>query len=179
MSLNINSLVGHIAQFLNLVDETHPDIIVLTETWLKPSLDNQIFSLSEYKIIRRDRTLKHVNNGPYIRGGGVACLIHNSLKVKVLHISASDHLNQPEFLIVDVTLRTGSHLLLSCIYRRPRGMFLTEFFEVYSKLAPNFKNIIITGDLNCNLLENSYVTNHLKEFITVFFILRTLWSYIS
>ncbi|XP_057333978.1 uncharacterized protein LOC130673083 [Microplitis mediator] len=45
-------------------------------------------------------------------------------------------------------------------------MFLTEFFDIYSKLAPNFKNIVIAGDLNCNLLENSYVANHLKDFIT-------------
>lgn len=96
----------------------------------------------------------------------MACLIHNSLKAKVLHISTSDHINQPEFLIVDVTIRNGPHLLLSCIYRRPKGMFLTEFFDIYFKLAPNFKNIIIAGDLNCNLMEDSYTTNHLKDFIT-------------
>ncbi|CAG5109297.1 Protein of unknown function [Cotesia congregata] len=158
--LNVRNLVSHVAQFLNLVHETHPDIIILTETWLKPSLNNQIFSLSDYTIVRRDRTLKHADSGRFIKGGGVACLIHNSLKVKALHISASDHINQPEFLIVD------NWLTSLAIYRRPKGMFLTEFFDIHSKLAPNFKNIIIAGDLNCNLMENSYTTNHLKDFIT-------------
>ncbi|CAG5102804.1 Protein of unknown function [Cotesia congregata] len=122
----------------------------------------------EVQVIRRGRILKHADIGNYIRGGGEACLIHNSLRVKVLHISASNHLNQPEFLIVDVTLRNSCHLLLSCIYRRLKGMLLTEFFNVHSKLAPNYKNIIIAGDLNCNLLENSYTANHLKDFIIEF-----------
>ncbi|CAG5100599.1 Protein of unknown function [Cotesia congregata] len=145
---------------------TKPDIIVLVETWLKPSIDNNIFSLDDYFIIRRDRILKHTDTNRYIQGGGIACLIHRSLKAKVLHISTSDHLNQPEFMIVDVTLTSGSHLLLSCVYRRPKGLFLNEFFDIFSKLYPNFNNIIIAGDLNCNLLDDSYTANHLKNFIT-------------
>lgn len=96
----------------------------------------------------------------------MGCLVDKSFKVKILHISSSDHINQPKFLIMDVTLTTGVHLLLSCIYRRPKGLFLTEFFDIYAKLAPNYSNIIIAGDLNCNLLDNSYTANHLKDFIT-------------
>ncbi|XP_057329879.1 uncharacterized protein LOC130670488 [Microplitis mediator] len=142
-----------------------PDIIILTETWLKPSTDNSIFSLDDYIAVRKDRTLQHSNTGRYIQGGGVACLVHKSLKVKILHISSSEHVNQPEFFKTDVTLATGTHLLLCGIYRRPKGLFLNEFFDIYAKLAPNFKNIIIAGDLNCNLLENSCTTNHLKNFI--------------
>lgn len=82
----------------------------------------------------------------------------------MLHLSTSDHLNQPEFLISDITLTNGSHLLLSCVYRRPKGLFLNDFFDIFGKLAPNYNNIIIAGDLNCNLLENSYTANHLKDF---------------
>ncbi|XP_044575217.1 uncharacterized protein LOC123259023 [Cotesia glomerata] len=159
------NVIGHIAQFLDLVNNTTPDIIVLVETWLKPSLDYESLSLDEYFTIRRDRILKHIDTGRFIQGGGVACLIHKSLKTKVLHISTSDHLSQPEYLIVDVTLITGAHLLLSCIYRRPKGFFLNEFFDIHSRLASNYNNIIIAGDLNCNLLEDSYTANHLKDFI--------------
>lgn len=166
LSLNINSLVGHLARFLGLVDQTKPDIIILTETWLKLSFDNSIFSLDDYIAIRRDRILKHPDTDRFVQVGGVACLVHKSMKVKVLHMSTSDHLNQPGFLIVDITLVSGSHLLLSCIYRRPKGLFLNEFFDIYSRLSPNYNNIIIAGDFNCNLLEDSYTAIHLQNFIT-------------
>lgn len=149
-----------------LVSLKKPDIIILVETWLKPSLDNSICSLDDYTIIRRDRVLKHPDTDCYIKGGGVACLVHKSLKVKVLYISTSYHLNQPEFLIVNITLITGSQLLLSCIYRRPKELFLTEYFDIFYKLAPNFNNMIIAGDLNCNLLQYTYTANHLRDFIT-------------
>ncbi|XP_044585968.1 uncharacterized protein LOC123266005 [Cotesia glomerata] len=159
------NLIGHTAQFLNLINDTQPNIIILVETRLKPLHDNSIFLLNGYNIVRRDRTLKHADTGCYIQGGGVACLVHESVEVKVLHISTSDYLNQPEYLIADVTLFSGSHLLLSCIYRRPKGLFLNEFFDIFSRFAPNFNNIIIAGDLNCNLLDDSYTARHLKDFI--------------
>lgn len=47
-----------------------------------------------------------------------------------------------------------------------KDFFLIEFFDIYSKLAPNFNNIIIASDLNCNLLDNSTTANHLKDFIS-------------
>lgn len=168
LSLNISSLVGHIAQFISLVDELKPHIITLTETWLKPIHDDSIFMLKDYTVFRRDRILKHPDTGRFVVGGGVACLIHNSLKANTLYIyiSISEHLNQPEFLILDVASHTGSHLLLSVVYRRPAGNLLDKFFDIHSNLMSNYKNSIITGDLNCDLLDSTSVSNHLKNFIT-------------
>lgn len=64
-----------------------------------------------------------------------------------------------------MTLTTGPHILLSCVYRRPRGLLLNDFFNIYLKLGPDFKNCIIAGDLNCNLLVSDTAANHLKTFI--------------
>lgn len=164
--MNINSFNGHIAQFVDLVAGTKPHIIALTETWLKSAHDNSIFSLDNYSIFRRDRGLVHPETGRHVMGGGVACLIHNSLKAKIVHVSFSDHINQPEYIILDVVSNSAMHLLLSVIYRRPKGNLLNEFFETIMKMMPNYNNLIITGDLNCDLLESSYISNHLKSFIS-------------
>lgn len=66
------------AQFLALVNDIKPDIIFLVETWLKLWLDNSVFSLPDYTVVRRDRGLIHDNTGRHIQGGGIACLVRNS-----------------------------------------------------------------------------------------------------
>ncbi|CAG5073918.1 Similar to gprs: Serine-enriched protein (Drosophila melanogaster) [Cotesia congregata] len=166
LAYQIINFNGHVAQFLDLVAETEPHIIALTETWLKLVHDDSVFSLDNYTIFRRDRNLTHPETGRSVMGGGVACLVHKTLKAKLIHISVSDHVNQPEYLILDVVSGTGNHLLLSVIYRRPQGNLLNDFFDIISKLMTNYKNLIITGDLNCDLLESTYISKHLKSFIS-------------
>lgn len=150
---------------MDLVAEIQPHVIAVTETWLKPTHDNSIINLNNYTIFRRDRNIINPDTGRFLMGGGVACLIHKSLKAKILYTPITQHLNEPEFQILDITSTTGEHLLLSVIYRRPNGNLLNEFFEIHSNLATNFKNIVITGDLNCDLLSSAYFSNHLKTFI--------------
>lgn len=164
LSSNINSLNSHIEEFLNLVAEIQSHIITLTETWLKDNYDNSVFNLKDFIIFRRDRNSpRHWTT--HERGGGVACLIHNSLKAKVLYVSISNHLNQPEYLILDIISPSGVRLLLSVIYRRSKGNLLNEFFDIFNKYAIQSKNFIIT-DLNCDLISFSYVSNHLKTLIS-------------
>ncbi|CAG5096869.1 Protein of unknown function [Cotesia congregata] len=156
---------SNINQLTNLVAEIQPHIVALTETWLKPIINNSLFNLDNYTIFRRDRNVTHSDTGRLLKGRGVACLIHRTLKATLLHISTSDHLNEPEFLIIDITSTSGSHIILSVIYRRPGGNLL-NFFDIHSKLTTKYKNFIITGDLNCDLLDSTYTSNHLKTFIS-------------
>lgn len=52
--LNIRSLV-HIIDLLNLtLVETNLDIICLTETWLKPNVDSNLFLIDGYCLERND-----------------------------------------------------------------------------------------------------------------------------
>lgn len=166
LSLIIHSYLNHIAQIKDLVAEVKLHVIFLAETWLRPTVGNNIFSLEDYTVIRRDRGLLRDDKDCYVRGGELACIVHKSFEVKALHVSAPTELNQPEYIIADVTLTTGVHLLLYCIYRRPKENLLFDFFNIYSKFAPNFKNSIIVGDLNCDLLKSDSASNHLKLFIS-------------
>lgn len=138
----------------------------MVETWLKPHVSNNLLNLPDYTIFRKDRNLIHPATGRFVQGGGVACCIRKRmLKAQVLHSSFLDDINTPEFLILDVTLADGTHLLLASVYRRPNGHTLHNFFNVFANYSANFSNMIIAGDLNCNLLETGWAANHLKTFI--------------
>ena len=53
-TLNITKLL----EFQTFVYNTQPDIIILNETWLKPSIKNsEVLSENAYKIFRVDRSI--------------------------------------------------------------------------------------------------------------------------
>ncbi|XP_044577583.1 uncharacterized protein LOC123260519 [Cotesia glomerata] len=123
--LFICSTVFYDDQDLDLVADTKPHIIAITETWLKPLQDNSLLNLENFTVFRRDRGLTHSDNGCFIKGGGVACLVHKSLKAKVIYVPNTNNINQPEYLILEVISQTGNRLLLSVIYRRPQESSIT------------------------------------------------------
>ena len=109
-----------------------------------------------YYIIRLDSENKE--------GGGVSCYIHDSLRAFTLAISPSSFSNSPKFLILDVRGGNFQPLLFNSMYRRSKGANSNKYVNTLPKYSPNYKNIIITGDLNCNLLTTLYEPNHLRDF---------------
>ena len=59
----------------------------------------------------------------------------------------------------------ASKLLLAVVYRHEESHVLTEFFHVIDELAQSYKNIIILGDFNVNVLKNSIHSRHLLDAI--------------
>lgn len=100
-----------------------------------------------------------------MQGGGVACYIHDSLTYRVLDASQNSQLNYPEFLILDIKFRSGASLLLAVVYRRPNGLLLSEFIVKLNLYSSAFKNVVIAGDLNCNLLTTNFESSFLRNFI--------------
>lgn len=135
-------------------------IISISETWLHSHIQDALVHIDDYYLIRNDREGKE--------GGGVACYIHNSLKVNILHTSPNLFSNSPEYIIFDVRLSNSEPLLYASLYRRPEGRLLHDFISVFNRFAHGYKNIIISGDLNCNVLKNNFEAQHLKDFIFSF-----------
>lgn len=96
-------------------------------------------------------------------GGGVACYIHNSLKVKFLASSPSAFSNSPEFIILEIRSTDSRPLLFSSIYRRPKALLLNDFTFPFNQFSHSYQNIIIAGDLNCNLLRPSFEFCYLHD----------------
>ena len=54
-SLNIQSLLPKILPLRRVIADTGADIIVLSETWLKPRVPNRLVTFPGYQLIRADR----------------------------------------------------------------------------------------------------------------------------
>ena len=72
--LNSRSINNKIRDIEAMENTNAHDLIAITETWLKPSIDNcELFQGNVYQILRRDR-----EHG--VRGGGVMhCLLYENL----------------------------------------------------------------------------------------------------
>ena len=152
---NANSLRGHM-DFVRLHFCTHfHHVISISETWLHAGVSDDLVTLSDYFLIRNDRVGRV--------GGGVACYVHNSLRAAVVDVSESDLIDDVEYLIIDIRLPDGVSILFASVYRRPKGHLLNKFVEKLSSVSHLYNNIIIGGDLNCDLLNNSFEANHLKD----------------
>lgn len=68
-------------------------------------------------------------------------------------------------MVISVTYNNRDSILFALVYRRPKGMLFNNFNGEFCKYYPNFKNVIITGDFNCDLVSNSYESNYLREMI--------------
>lgn len=54
------------------------------------TIDNNVFLLHDYTVVRIDRSLMRTDSRYYIRGGGVACFIHKSFKTRILPIAITN-----------------------------------------------------------------------------------------
>ena len=57
--MNCQSIVGKRAIFDNLIDCYSPEIVVGTESWLKPSISNSEVFPTSFQVFRRDRPTGH------------------------------------------------------------------------------------------------------------------------
>ena len=133
-----------------------PDIVVLNETWLKSSVnDNEIFPPESYKIFRNDRSPDShppdPNNPNKFKrnGGGVLIAVSSSLDLTSKRINIEC---KAEVLSLELTLRNNTKLCLSTLYRvgtlGTRNQLALQ--EYYSSLLRNrkYSKMYIIGDLN-------------------------------
>ena len=149
----------------------NPDIIILNETWLKPTiLDSEIFPSDKYKIFRLDRSEKThpidpLNTKKYRRnGGGVLIAINVSLPLdsKVIPTNCS-----AELLAIELTLPNKTKIIVTTCYRvGTLGMSnCSEILNTLGKLSRKkmLRKLIIVGDFNLNGID--WVSGYTKSSI--------------
>ena len=115
---NANSLRGHI-DFIRLHFSTNSyHVISVSETWLHAGVSDDLVALDGYFLVRHDRVGRV--------GGGVACYVHNSLKVKLIATSVGIEFNAPEYIMIEIRLPSDEAVLFVSVYRRPKGTLLNE-----------------------------------------------------
>ena len=140
------------------INSHNPDVIILNETWLKPSiLDSEIFPPDKYEIHRLDRSEKThpidpLNSKKYRRnGGGVLIAINVSLSVESKTIPTNC---SAELLAIELTLPNKTKIILTTCYRvGTLGIpNCSEILKTLGKLSRKkmLRKFVIVGDFNLN-----------------------------
>ena len=130
---NSRSIYANIQEFKQLTNKHSPDIICLTETWLKETDKLHIKSYITYRFNR--------DNG---RGGGLAILVHQKIKSTII--------NTPDFangkleklkIKINISKNQWSELLL--LYNPCENISQNEFNHYLENMDTNS---IVCGDFN-------------------------------
>jgi hypothetical protein len=129
------------------------NIIAVSETFLKPGIKAE---LPGYNVIRNDR----IGKG----GGGVAVYVENSLEAKTLSLSPPEYTKKPEYIILEIKLQADK-LLFACVYRPPKVGFLEQFVDELCLFIPNYKYLVICGDINARFGSGSGETENIETLL--------------
>ncbi|KAI5728791.1 hypothetical protein M8J77_021191 [Diaphorina citri] len=159
--LNAQSLSAHMHEIRTLIDNADLHAILISESWLKPSISDSLVNISGYTLVRHDRLVR--------RGGGVAMHIRNDLTHKVLVRSTAASSQDDkiiEFMAVELVVRSIK-ILLTVVYKPPKANQLDELYDLIVSVIPQYEHIILMGDFNINLLDgNSSVATRFAETMT-------------
>ena len=137
----------------------------LTETWCSDDKADKdsLWKFTNYTAINQIR-----NSGQ--KGGGIALYIHNSLNYKIPKNKNMNN-NDIEYLNIDIVNKTSKNVIISCIYRPPRGDAHNFLDEVKGHIIKNKfqeKPLFLVSDLNINSLDYSRNT-HVHDFFNIVF----------
>ena len=164
LNLNCRSILNKTEELLYILKEMDPDILCLTETWLDQSTPQNNFIPNGYSMIRKDRTEAFKQQYGRNKGGGVAVIHKEHLKVET-----KSYLTNKTEEILWVEVKGKQNFLLSVVYRPDYCDILYEdanesILEESVRKATEITNrVIITGDFNIDM---SNPTNNQTEKLT-------------
>jgi len=147
-----------------------PEVIALTETWMRTSGKFKTFNITSYTHYSVSRNSR--------RGGGVSVHVKNSLNSQLITSFVNDDL---ELIHLKLTLSSNNALQIIAIYRPPNGS-VDEFFKTLDTIFAKCDGYkLIIGDINLsehgtnsnfftsyNDLINSYGYKRVNNGITYF-----------
>ena len=156
ITYNIRSFSANEETLFTLLDSlvSYPQIIVLTETWFSEDNKFEINGYNGYHTVRSDR-----------RSGGVSVYVSKSLESQILSEITFIY-NYIEICSVKIKLGSEYWYLLG-IYR-PHSGTPDEFLQCLSEILDipeiHNKKVLITGDLNVDLLKECSSSEDLITF---------------
>jgi len=121
--------------------ESNYDILMITESWLIPSIYSSELFTQEYTIFRRDRDVTGLG-----RGGGVLIAIKNKFKaIRLFNIET-----ESDCIWLKVALSPGFTDLLCVVYFTPNSPLhvYKTFFDKLDMYKFKNEHILILGDFN-------------------------------
>ena len=163
--LNIRSLKSgeHFILLKDSVVSNSFDIFTISETWLDSSVNNESIHIPGYTLYRQDR-------GPHKPVGGLGVYIKKNYKVSSLENVSSVSDNNFQQLWLKVQSRCYKSFVICTVYRPPSTP-LNLIDDLANSLIESLLSgldVIILGDLNCNLLQDNAESRALNDFCSTF-----------
>ena len=175
--MNCRSIINKEEELANIVTELDPDIVTLTETWFDDSSPLQACVPDGYSIIRKDRSDGFKQKYGRNKGGGVAILHKQQIKIE-----KKKYLTDPIEEILWAHVKTRESFMLGVVYRADYTDIMDEAGEE-SKIEENIRKVsevankvLVTGDFNIDMsdtthkntlfINNTYTAYGLKQHVT-------------
>jgi hypothetical protein len=142
MHLNINHLRPKLDEIKILLSDQNPDILCLSETFLKPKCSDRLLEQEGYTHIRKDRCGKG--------GGGILCYINESVPFK-RRVDLEN--NEIEAILLETQYQSSRNVLVCVLYRPPnaKAVWFRHFGKLLDKMYMEKREIVIVGDVNIDL----------------------------
>lgn len=158
--INAQSVPAHHSDLLVSFDSNTVDAILISESFLKPSLPPNLFTLPGFNLIRNDR----VGKG----GGGVAIYLRHDFSYKIINTSPSQYSESAEYLFIEVTVNF-TKLLLAVFYCPSLHInYFPILDNLLYQLCPIYDHILLLGDFNTCLLKQDSRANKLNSILSSF-----------
>ena len=148
--INARSLAPRLNEVCHLLHSERLEILCISETWLSDDTLDAVLLVPGYTLYRRDRPGGR-------RGGGVAILVSNDLRVTRLRETNDDEPGV-EALWLSVGGARRTTIVVGTVYRPPGALSARLRRSVRSQLESALargKPIYVLGDFNVNLLNDN------------------------
>ena len=157
--VNSRFVVNKMALIHNAIDELRLDILAITETWIRADHLAAIKS----DLAPPGFTVLHAHRPSDRNGGGVVIVAKETQNARSISLSGS--YSSFEFLVVQLTVKTG-HLNFVSIYRPPQtSSFFNDFINFLDKVIKLSGGLYICGDTNCPSTMAGRIDQHLEQVI--------------
>lgn len=155
--INAQSIPAHYSDLSSTFLSNDIDAILVSESFLKPSLSSLQFSLPGFILIRNDRTGKG--------GGGVAIYLRSNIPYTILASSPNAYHEAAEYLLLEISLN-HSKILLMVLYSPSLHIdYFTTLDNLLHHYCPFYRDILLLGDFNTCLLKNDCRANKLSNIL--------------
>lgn len=155
--INAQSIPSHFSELYDSFNLKCSSLhaILVSESWLKPSLPSTSYSLPGFVLIRNDR----IGKG----GGGVAIYLKSHLSYKIVSQSSSAYSASPEFIFMEVDV--GLKVILGVVYCPPSIDFFSKLENVFEDIMSKYTHLILMGDFNTCMLSSNRRSLTLRSII--------------
>ena len=171
---NIRNIMNKIEGVREKLHKNLPDVLALSESWLKENIPNSVIDIAGYNIHRYDRTFFN-NNGYVKKGGGILVYIRNDYPYIITGDYFNKSSNDIEVTTICIKRPHTRPLYLTSTYRPPNGNCVkaVEHLDNLMKCLPNLDkaDLIMGGDFNIDFSksrkENTKKLKHLSTKYTL------------